>query len=80
MLAATVTGMAHIGYVDADAIPERDRVADDDNIIRIHGVHSRMIRLHWELYRELMYGQGPLNRIQREMIGLAVSAANDCHY
>ena len=72
--------MAYIGYVDPEAIPERDRVADDDNIIRIHGVHSRVIRLHWELYRELMYGAGPLSRIRREMIAVTVSAANDCHY
>ena len=72
--------MAYIEYPDSDSIPTADRVADDDNIIRIHGVHSRVIRLHWELYRELMYGPGPLSRIQREMIAVTVSAANDCHY
>ena len=72
--------MAYIGYLDPADIPADDLVADDDNILRIHGVHSRTMGLHYELYRELMYGQGPLSRIQREMIAVVVSAANDCHY
>jgi alkylhydroperoxidase family enzyme len=72
--------MAYIDYLDSEEISERDRVADNDNIIRIHGVHSRVIRLHHDLYRELMYGPGPLTRIQREMVAVVVSAANDCHY
>jgi hypothetical protein len=38
------------------------------------------MRQHFELYRELMYSHGPLSRRQREMIGVVVSAANDCHY
>lgn len=72
--------MAHIEYVDSATIPEEDRVADDDNIIRIHAVHSRTIRLHYDLYRELMYSKGPLTRVQREMIAVRVSALNECHY
>lgn len=72
--------MAFIEYVPHDQIPAEDRVSDRDNIIRIHGVHSRTMRLHYELYRELMYGAGPLSRVQREMIAVVVSAANDCHY
>ncbi len=72
--------MAHIRYVDPDDIPPEDRVGDDDNILRIHGVHSRTMRLHNELYLELMYGQGPLSRVQREMIAVRVSALNGCHY
>ena len=38
------------------------------------------MRQHYELYRELMYGRGPLSRLQREMIAVVVSAANDCYY
>ena len=72
--------MAYIAYTDAADIPEEDRVPDTDNIILIHGVHSRTIPLHYDLYRELMYGQGPLSRIQREMIAVTVSGLNDCHY
>ncbi len=72
--------MAFIDYLPEGEIPAADRVGDRDNIIRIHGVHSQTMRLHYELYRELMYGRGPLSRVQREMIAVVVSAANDCHY
>ena len=65
--------MAFIDYPDPAGIPEEDRVADDDNIIRIHGVH-------YDLYRELMYGPGPLSRTQREMIAVTVSGLNACRY
>ena len=72
--------MAFIRYHDPDEIPPEHRVADDDHIIRIHGVHPETIRLHYDLYRELMRGPGPLTRIQREMIAVVVSATNGCHY
>jgi alkylhydroperoxidase family enzyme len=72
--------MAFIRYVPEDEIPPADRVPDQDNIVRIHGVHSRIMRQHYELYAELMRGAGPLSRIQREMIAVAVSSANRCRY
>jgi alkylhydroperoxidase family enzyme len=72
--------MAFIDYEPDDRIPEADRVADRDNILRVHGVHSKVMRLHYDLYRELMYGPSPLSRMQREMIAVVVSATNGCHY
>ena len=72
--------MAHIPYVPLDDIPAADRVDDTDNILRIHGVHSRVMRLHFDVYLELMRTAGPLTRIQREMLATAVSALNGCHY
>jgi len=72
--------MAFIEYLPDDEIPEADHVPDRDNILRIHGVHGRTMRLHYDLYRELMYGPGPLSRMQREMIAVVVSGANGCHY
>lgn len=72
--------MAFIAYLPPEEIPPEFQVADDDNIVRIHGVHPRTIRLHYDLYRELMRGPGPLSRIQREMIAVTVSATNGCHY
>ena len=69
--------MAFIPYVQ---VPEPDDVPDDDHIIRIHGIHPAVLRAHYDLYKELMRGQGPLTFVQREMIAVAVSAANDCHY
>ena len=72
--------MAHIGYVSDDQIPPEDRVPDQDNILRIHGVHPRTMRQHYDLYLELMRRPGAIGRIDREMIAVAVSAANECHY
>lgn len=72
--------MAFIPYLPADAIPPEDHVPDEDNILRIHSVHTRVIRLHYDLYRELMHGPGPLTRAQRELLAVGVSAANRCHY
>ena len=72
--------MAFIDYVPAADLPENERVPDPDNIIQIHSVHPRTMRHHYELYIELMRRRGALSRIQREMIAVVVSAANECHY
>ena len=72
--------MAFIRYLPEDEIPPDDRVPDQDNIVRIHGVHSRTMRQHFDLYTELMRGPGPLSRAQREMIAVVVSSANRCRY
>lgn len=72
--------MAYIPYVADSEIPERDRVPDTDNIIQIHGVHPRVMRHHYDLYLEIMRRRSPLTRRQREMVAVAVSAANKCHY
>ncbi len=72
--------MAFIAYRSDDEIPAAHRVEDHDNILRIHGVHSAVMRQHIELYIELMRRPGPLSRIQREMIAVVVSATNGCHY
>ena len=72
--------MAYIEYVPEEKIPETDRIRDRDNILRIHGVHSRVMRQHYDLYVQLMHRPGPLSRAQREMIGVVVSATNACHY
>jgi len=70
-----VSTMAFIDY-----IPQTDRVDDDDNILRIHGVHSAMMPRHMVLYKQLMFSAGPLTRAQREMIAVVVSNENACHY
>lgn len=72
--------MAFIRYLPEEDIPPDDRVNDRDHIIRVHGVHSRVMAQHFALYRELMYGPGPLTRVQREMVAVAVSHANGCRY
>jgi hypothetical protein len=72
--------MAFIKYLSQEEIPARNRVNDDDNIIQIHGVHSDVMRTHYEMYIALMRKRGPLTRIQREMIAVVVSVVNNCYY
>lgn len=72
--------MAYIRYVPIAQIPLEDRVSDEDNIVRIHGVHPRVMRAHYDLYVEVMRQPGPLSRAQREMLAVVVSATNQCHY
>ena len=58
----------------------RDRDGTLDNILRIHSLNPRSMQDHMEMYAHLMRGPSPLSRVQREMIAVVVSAANDCFY
>lgn len=51
-----------------------------DNILRIHSLNPPSMEHHQQLYAHLMRGRSPLSRVQREMIAITVSAANDCFY
>ena len=72
--------LAFIDYVPKDQIDPADRIDDDDNILRIHGIHSRVMWMHFDFYIELMHHRSPLSRSQREMIATMVSAVNGCEY
>lgn len=81
--------MAHIDIIDEDHAEgelfemydqlqkSRGRVS---NVMRIHSLHPKAMRRHLELYMELMYGKGPLGRLERELMGVVVSVANGCEY
>ena len=51
-----------------------------DNILKIHSLSPDSLRAHVVLYKTLMYGKSPIKRPQREMIAVAASVANRCHY
>ena len=53
---------------------------DVDHILRIHSLNPRSLKVHYDLYRHLMYGASDLTRTEREMIAVVVSRVNDCHY
>ncbi|NNF12363.1 MAG: peroxidase [Gemmatimonadetes bacterium] len=81
--------MAYIEYRNPSALPAsyqrlHDRLADDegivDNVVRIHSVNPPAMRHHIQLYEHAMRGPSPLSEIQRELIAITVSAANDCFY
>jgi alkylhydroperoxidase family enzyme len=81
--------MAYIRYIsDEQASPElralydrgRDPKGQLDNILRIHGPNPPSLAAHFDLYATVMRGRSDLSRVQREMIAVAVSAINGCHY
>ncbi len=51
-----------------------------DHIMQIHSLNPASLVDHLHLYQTLMRGDSPLSRIQREMIGVVVSAINSCQY
>ena len=61
----------------AMADPEFARV---DNILKIHSLHPKGLRAHFDLYRAVMASTATLPKVEREIIALVVSRLNGCHY
>ena len=51
-----------------------------DNIMTVHSLHPAGLKAHFELYTAVMAGTAGLRKVDRELIALVVSRANDCHY
>lgn len=51
-----------------------------DNILKIHSLNPESLEMHYRYYQHLMRGPSRLSRAEREMIGVVVSATNDCFY
>ena len=50
------------------------------NIVRSMSLRPGVLRVSMALYREIMFGPSELSRIERELLAVVTSAANDCHY
>ncbi len=50
------------------------------NIYKIHSLNPQALKAHLDFYTSILYRQGGLKRAQREMIGVVVSALNQCDY
>jgi len=50
------------------------------NILAVQSLNPAALGAHYDLYRTLMFGRSELTRAQREMLAVAVSIANRCHY
>ena len=55
-------------------------LAVEDNILMVHSLNPKSLKLHYQLYAHLMRGKSDLSRAQREMIAVVTSAANHCYY
>ena len=65
------------GLKDEVVDPVHARV---DWIMRIHALDAGSLNAHHVLYRQAMTGTRTLRKVDREMIAVIVSLANDCHY
>ena len=50
------------------------------NIVKAMSLQPGVLRRSMELYREAMHGRSGLSRVERELLAVVVSRANDCHY
>ena len=57
--------------------PRRGNV---DHVMKIHSLHPASLLDHLHLCKTLMFAESPLTLVQREMIGVVVSAINRCEY
>ena len=51
-----------------------------DHILKIHSLNPPSMEGHMRYYAHLMRGPSGLSRAEREMIAIAVSVENECHY
>lgn len=70
---------------EGDLAALKDEVLDPvhgrvDWIMRIHALDEGSLEAHNVLYRQAMRGTSTLRKVDREMIAVVVSSANDCHY
>jgi alkylhydroperoxidase family enzyme len=49
-------------------------------VLAVQAGDPELLRTHVAFYRHLMFGPSPLSRRERELIAVAVSAENRCHY
>ncbi len=58
-------------------IRQRGKIAE---IHKALSLNPEAIVKHMEMYMTVMFGSSPLKRVQREMMAVVVSKANDCEY
>jgi len=81
--------MAHIKLIEEDeatGLLAREyeagatRAGKVYNIVKSMSLRPAVLQRSMQLYREIMFGPSGLSRIERELLAVVVSRANDCHY
>ncbi len=57
-----------------------ERAGSVANVVSVQGHNPKVLESSIKFYRDVMYGESPLSRAQREMMAVVVSKANQCHY
>jgi uncharacterized peroxidase-related enzyme len=61
----------------AELTKKRGKVS---NILKVHSLNPEALGDHLDMYMTLMFGASGLSRLEREAIGVVVSATNECAY
>lgn len=58
----------------------REKLGLIPNVLAAYAFNEKKLRAFSEFYNDLMLGDSGLSKLEREMIAVAVSAVNHCHY
>lgn len=73
----TADAEGQLGEIYADLEKRRGKVS---NILKVHGLNPAALKAHLDLYMTLLFGRSGLSRLEREAVGVVVSATNECEY
>jgi uncharacterized peroxidase-related enzyme len=57
-----------------------EKIRHVPNVLLAYSAHGAKLRNMASFYNELMLGESPLSKLEREMIAVVVSSANHCYY
>lgn len=57
-----------------------DETSSLDRVLAVQASDRELLRTHVAFYRHLMFSSGAVSRRERELLAIAVSLANRCHY
>ena len=58
----------------------REKLGLIPNVLAAYAFNEKKLRAFTEFYNDLMLGDSGLSKLEREMIAVAVSSINHCHY
>ena len=87
--APDTSGMTALNLPPVDPLPEdlsryydvcREKLGMIPNVLAVYAFEPDRLRGFSQMYNALMLGESELSKAEREMIAVAVSAQNHCHY
>lgn len=85
----TVRFVPHIRLIDVDEATgplakeyaaATGRAGKVFNIVKSMSLNPTVLNRSMGLYKAIMFGPSELSRVERELLAVVVSNANDCHY
>ena len=68
------------GALAAEYAAAMGRAGKVFNIVKSMSLNPSVLKRSMDLYKAIMFGPSELSRVERELLAVVVSNANDCHY